>query len=95
MRNVDGRAAIADRAETPLPAKRWRGRLRVASAGSLCSHFLPLRQEHGETLARAAGLDEFAHGQFMAAIAALVQSSHELRRAFGENDVAPDHHGVT
>jgi hypothetical protein len=54
-----------------------------------------LRHKHGETFAGAAGFDEFGHRQLVAAVAALLQLRHELGRAFGQNDVAIDHHGVT
>ena len=54
-----------------------------------------LRHKHGETFAGAPGLDEFAHWQCVTTVAALLQLRHELGRAFGQNDVAVDHHGVT
>src|SRR5262245_36489648 len=54
-----------------------------------------LRHKHGETFAGAAGFDEFAHWQRVTAVAALSQLRHELGRAFGQDDVAVDHHGVT
>src|SRR4030095_4738597 len=47
-----------------------------------------LRHKHGETFAGTTRFDEFAHGQFIASMAALLQCRHELRRAFGEDHVA-------
>ena len=44
---------------------------------------LSLRHEHDQTFAGAAGFNEFAHGQRVAAITTVFQLRHELRRAFG------------
>ena len=42
-----------------------------------------LRHKHCKAFAGPAGLDEFAHGQFMAAIAAILKRRDEPRSAFG------------
>ena len=54
-------------------------KLHGQSGLSLRSSLLSLRHEHGETFAGAAGFDEFAHRQLVAAVAALLQ----LRRRAG------------
>ena len=59
------------------------------------SSLLSLRHKHGEAFAGAAGFDEFGHRQWVTAVAALLQLRHELGRAFGQNDFAIDHHGIT
>src|SRR5213078_391302 len=45
--------------------------------------FFSLRHKHGEAFAGAAGFDEFAHRQFVAAVAAVLQRRDESRRACG------------
>src|SRR5581483_350458 len=49
-----------------------------------------LGHKHGEAFAGPARLDEFAHRQWMATVAAILKRRHQPRRAFGENYVAPD-----
>jgi len=49
-----------------------------------------LRHKHGEAFAGPACLDEFAHRQFVAAIAAVLQRRDQLRRAFGQDNVSLD-----
>src|SRR5439155_11156512 len=56
---------------------------------------LPLRHKHGETFAGAAGLDEFAHRQFVAAVTAFAQRGDEGGCAFRQNNVALEHDRVT
>src|SRR6266550_814699 len=85
VQNPRRRARFAERAEASRTA--WRS---VPS-----SSLLSLRHEHGEAFAGATGFDEFGHRQRVTAVAALLQFRHELGRAFGQNDVAVDHHGVT
>jgi hypothetical protein len=52
--------------------------------------FFSLRHKHGEALAGAAGFDEFAHRQFVAAVAAVLQRRDEPRRAFGQDNISLD-----
>src|SRR6266446_5798754 len=84
VQNPRGRSRFAERAEASRTARR--------SIPS--SSLLSLRQEHGETFAGAAGFDEFAHRQFVATIAALLQCNYELRRALGQDDIPLDNDGV-
>src|SRR6478672_11993059 len=85
VQNPRGRTRFAERAEASRTARR--------SVPS--SSLLSLRHEHGETFAGAPGFDEFAHRQRVTAIAALLQLCHQPGRAFGQNDIAVDYHGVT
>ena len=57
--------------------------------------YLPLRHKHRQAFARAAGFEKFRHRQLVAGLAAIAQNGDKLRRAFGQNDVAIEHHGVT
>ena len=52
---------------------------------------LPLGHEHDKTFTSAAGLDEFSHGQFVAAVAALSENSHKFGRAFRQDYVVIEH----
>src|SRR5438067_11433773 len=61
----------------------------------VCScRVLSLWHEHDQTLAGAAGFDEFAHRQRVAAVAAMFQLRHDLGRAFGQDDIAPENDSV-
>ena len=57
-------------------------------------HAFGLRHKHRETFARAAGFDEFAHRQLMAAVAAILQLCRELWRAFGQDNVVIENDGI-
>src|SRR4030095_14445160 len=74
----------------------WGSRIRQCGVLQLITHYptlqlrhrLALRHKHCETFACPSGLDEFAHRQFVAAIAAVLQRRDEPRRAWNKNCIA-------
>jgi len=49
-----------------------------------------LWHKHGEAFASAPSFDEFAHWQFVAAVAAVLQRRGEPGRAFGQDNISLD-----